>query len=159
MEKAVKRLIEIMQKEAVMPNVGDGPGKPEWREQVASMMKEIARNITDLVQEYWVGYSGIDNPANLIKGYIVTKGAGSGSSIGGSPIWSHPGETVYDGDLNDHISQAKTSYPLPAGFNQPGNEWLEAARDLFEKEFPDIIKAIVTTIPRSEIIACVIFKQ
>lgn len=152
MEKAVKRLIAILEQEAIMHQDGGGPGHSDWRKQIASNMKEVERKITNTLQEYWVGYDSDNTISGDMMAYIVMHGVGAGA--GGATLMAGPaGRPVFDGNLGVKRSEAKSVYPLP-NFDQKGNEWLQSAADIFRVEFPDIIGEIAYSIPRSEIVAC-----
>lgn len=154
MEKAVVRLIEIMEKEVQMTVYGNGPGRTEWRRQMAASMHKVYESISDNYFEYGVGLDIFKDNIGFIQAMIVTEG--SGFWVGGSPITAGPpGRSVFDKGFNLHPSDAQTVWELPNGFNQPGNDWLEASRDIFMKEYPDIVSQITNGIPRSEILACV----
>lgn len=154
MDKAVKRLIAILEQEAIMHQDGGGPGHSDWRKQIASNMKEVQRNITQTIQEYWVGYDSDDTVRGDLMAYIVMHGVGAGA--GGATLTAGPtGRPVFDGDLGIKRSEAKSVYALP-NFDQKGNEWLQSAADIFGKEFPDIIGEIAYSIPRAEVVACAI---
>lgn len=155
MDKAVKRLIAILEQEAIMHQDGGGPGHSDWRKQIAENMKEVQRNITKTIQEYWVGYDSDGTERGDLMANIVMHGVGAGVPGGTTLNAGPPGRIVFDDNLGKKPSTAKSVYPLP-NFNQKGNEWLQSAADIFGKEFPDIIGEIAYSIPRAEVVACAI---
>ena len=46
LNRAEDRLIELMRQEIQKTTHGGAPGKPEWRNQISAMLKEVSREVT-----------------------------------------------------------------------------------------------------------------
>lgn len=151
MEKAGKRLVEIMEREALVSN-GKGPGKEKWREDIASMMKIISKVITKDALNYVVGYSGAGTVVGDLKAMIIDQGIGPAS--GGDVIWAGPpGSPVFGSNLEPKRSDAKSTYAIPQ-FSQEGNEWFQNSYELFSQEYEEIILSELNGLTQEDIAGC-----
>lgn len=146
---AEDKFLELMEQEVMRTVEGGGPGKPAWRANVRDSLKVVEEMITDDYLEAKVGFDANATYTSFIKAMLISEGAGS--AAGGSPIQAGPtGRAVWDNDLSGkHPSRAQTTYDLPAGFNQPGNHFVENAVRLMRVHFDDVISNAVDAIPDS----------
>lgn len=156
MERAANRLVDVMEKEIVLTNHGDGPGRPEWRREMLHHIHIAFRKIAASEMEYGVGIVP-DDLKVLIKASII--GYGAGSAAGNAPIAAGPyGRMVFDDNLDQKPSESHSEYFLPDGFNQPGNDWLNNSMEIIKKEFNDFIVNAWLGIPESELAQCIKFE-
>ncbi len=143
-----ERLINHMKREVHHTTHGGAPGKPGWRNEIASNLTHTATAITADSISMDFGYTP-DHQADEVRAMIVE--AGSGSAVGGAAIHAGPtGRSVWDGDVSGkHPSEAKSVYDLPAEFNQKGNQFVENAVRMMQTDFGDHIEAAFATTPDS----------
>jgi len=150
LEEATEHLLGIMAKEIMRTVHGRGPGKPEWREALAGELREVYRDVAEEAIEFGVGlpYSSFEESGyKLIRAMVVAYG--SGSEAGGEAIHTKPGELVWDGDLESKgLSDAKSWYLLPEGFNQAGNEFVENSMKIMRAHFKSILESSFAKIPQ-----------
>ncbi len=143
-----ERLLRHMRREVMCTTHGGTPGKPEWRQEVARNLNHTATAMSSDGVSMDFGYSPSDK-ADEVRAMVVE--AGSGSAAGGEPIHAGPtGRSVWNGELSGrHPSRVKSEYPLPAEFNQEGNEFVENAMRMMQTEFGTITEAAFASIPDS----------
>lgn len=149
LEQASDTLLAIMQLEIVKTVHGDGPGKPDWRDELAEELTEVYRIVTQEAIEVGVG---LPNMTYASAGYKFIRAMliayGGGSAAGGKAMHTRPGQLVWDDDLLDYApSQAVTTYDLPAAFNQPGNDFMANAMRIMKTHFVDVLDSAVTKLP------------
>lgn len=149
MEQAEDKLIELMRQEIEKTTHGQAPGKPSWRKEVSSLLRETYRLITSSYMEFEVGVPYEVAETLLIKAMIIHEG--SGSVVGNPAIHAGPpGRPVWDGDLSGKkASSASSEYLLPAGFNQTGNKFVQNATRRMKAFFDEILDAACATLPSS----------
>lgn len=111
LKDAEQRLIELMQQEIMNTVHGDGPGKPDWRNEISESLDEVFEEVTDNYIKVGVGVPAPSSRklATLVKAMIIESGAGS--AVGREPIKTKPGQLVWDNDMNRrHRSKAKSVY-------------------------------------------------
>ena len=128
---------------------GGGPGKPSWREGVKQQLRVVEEVVTDAYLEAKVGVDTNTAFTDFIKAMLISEGAGS--AAGGSPIYAGPpGRSVWNNDLSgQQPSKAKSSYPLPGAFNQPGNHFVQNAIRIMRLHFDDVLSTAMASIPSS----------
>lgn len=129
-------LADRMKQEVHLTIHGDGPGKPAWRDHVASNINVSGTASTASALSVDVGYVPTNTPEE-VRAMIVAYGAGKNAEGGGDPIHAGPyGRDVWDGDVSGkHPSTAVSEYDLPDGFNQVGNQFITNALRLVQNEF------------------------
>ena len=148
MEHAGDRLIELMRKEIFMTEDGGGPGKPGWRDKLADDIKIVFRDIVNDAIEFGVGADYSAGTWEHVRAMLIAYGGGSMG--GGSRIMTHPGEEVWNDDLDGKkTSGAHNVYYLPDGFNQVGNDWLNNAMREMRLFFDDILNDAIRNMPES----------
>lgn len=149
LEKAEDTLLDIMRREIQKTTNGNTPGKPYWRTQVGSMLRETYRTVTDEYIEAGVGLP--ENVAEHIFVRAMLIEAGSGTYAGNPPIFAGPlGSPVWDDDLYmRHPSTQYGTWLLPARFNQEGNHFIENAVKLMQKHFIDVLDEAADSLPSS----------
>lgn len=150
LDRAEDRLIELMRQEIQKTTHGGAPGKPEWRNQISAMLKEVSREVTADYIKAEVGLS--DKVLGtfqwlLVRAMIIAEG--SGSEVGNPPIQAGPyGREVWNSSLTGKKpSKAMTTYYLPAAFNQEGNHFIENAVKLMKKEYEGILDEAARNMP------------
>ena len=148
--KAEEKQIDLMQEEIQRTTHGGAPGKPEWRNQISGMLREVYKNITASYIE-----AGVGLPENLegsmqslfVRAMVILEG--SGSAVGGAPIHAGPyGRSVWDENLSGKKpSTVFVPYNLPAAFNQTGNHFIENAIKRMRVVFQDILDAATDSMP------------
>lgn len=159
---AESQLIGIMQEEIQRTTHGQAPGKPEWRNEISGMLKEVYREITDSTIEVGVGQpDSLERSCQYVFVRAMIIAEGSGSAVGGSPITAGPpGRTVWNNDLSSqHASNAKSEYTLPAAFNQRGNHFVDNAVKRMQKHFSDVLNDASSSLPDSVFYGNVIVSQ
>jgi len=143
-----QKLLIHMRQEVHRTVGGGGPGKPAWRNELASKLDKIASSVSDSAVSMDFGYSP-SGKADLVRAMIVE--AGAGSAAGNAPIHAGPtGRSVWDDDVSgQHPSRAKSEYLLPAEFNQAGNQFVENAMRIMQTYFGDITEFVFATVPDS----------
>ena len=143
-----RKLLNHMRQEIQRTVDGGGPGKPGWRNEIASKLNKLASEVSDSAVSMDFGYSP-SGKADLVRAMIVE--AGSGSAAGNAPIHVGPtGRSVWDDDVSgQHPSRAKSEYLLPAAFNQRGNQFMENAMRIMHTSFGDITEFVFSTVPDS----------
>lgn len=92
--------------------VSDGAGKVLWREHAASEFKILSEKISEDIMEFEVGIR--DTLENESWGSFYAAQIMVALWGNHPPIYSKPGETVFDDDMESFIgSNAQTSYPIP----------------------------------------------
>jgi len=121
---AEPKFIDLMQQEIRESKHGDGPGKPDWRDETAAAVKAIYDTIGNTYIEMSIGPDLQANSFEAIRAMVVE--AGAGSAVGNPPIQAGPfGRTVFNDDLDGVIaSQVKVPYLLPTTYNQEGNHFV-----------------------------------
>ena len=136
-------LLRWMQSEVMKTVDGNGPGKPEWRDEMRKKLKVISKDITDKHIAVEVGLD-VDSMVftDFVRAMVVA--AGSGSAVGNPEIEAGPlGRIVFNNDLDrQHASQVEDQYTLPEGFNQPGNEFVANAIRRMKTYAPRYVKAL-----------------
>lgn len=136
-------LLRWMQSEVIKTVDGNGPGKPEWRENMRKKIKVISKEISDKQISVRVGLSEEDMIfTDFVRAMVVA--AGSGSEAGNPPIEAGPqGRIVFNDELDrQHASQVEDQYTLPEGFNQEGNEFVVNAIKRMRTYAPRYVKAL-----------------
>lgn len=143
-----RKLLQHMRHEVQRTINGGGPGKPNWRKELASNLDRLATSVSNTAVSMDFGYSPSDK-ADLVRAMIVE--AGSGSAAGNAPIHAGPtGRSVWDDDVSgQHPSRASSEYLLPAAFNQKGNQFVENAMRIMQTCFGDIVEFVFSSIPDS----------
>ena len=143
-----RKLLEYMRQEVHRTTHGGAPGKPDWRNEIASSLDRLAMAVSDSAVSADFGYSPSDK-ADRVRAMIVE--AGSGSAVGNEPIHAGPaGRSVWDDEMTSrHPSRAKSEYLLPAGFNQKGNHFVENAVRMAQTQFGEIAEFVFSTLPDS----------
>lgn len=131
---------------------GDGPGKPKWREELRSSIRELYCDIANEYIELGAGAPALLGQADIakkVRAMIIE--AGGGSAVGRTPITAGPpGRSVWDEDIaGKHPSQVKSSYSLPEAFNQEGNHFIENAMDRLGVFLVETLDAAAEDIPSS----------
>ena len=149
MSEAEDKQLDIMEREVMRTVHGNGPGKPAWREETREKLEVIEQTIADDVIESKVGFDRKGLFTSFVKAMIVSEGAGS--AAGNAAIYAGPpGRMVWDNDMSSkHPSTAKSTYNLPAGFNQEGNQFVSNAIRLMEKHYDNIIATAWASLPES----------
>ena len=151
LEAETETLLSIMRREIQATTHGEGPGKPEWRDQLAVELREVYRVVTDEAIEFGVGLphmSYADAGHKFIRAMLIAHGSGS-QAAGGSPIQSRPGELVWDDDLRDfQPSTAMTRYLLPEAFNQIGNDFIANAMRIMDAHFKAMLESAAGRLPK-----------
>lgn len=136
-------LLRWMQSEVMKTVDGNGPGKPEWRDEMRKKLKVISKDITDKHIAVEVGLD-VDSMVftDFVRAMVVA--AGSGSAAGNPPIEAGPlGRIVFNNEIDrQHASQVEDQYTLPEGFNQPGNEFVANAIRRMKTYAPRYVKAL-----------------
>lgn len=152
LQRAEDKLIEIMREEIQRTTNGGAPGKPSWRNEISSMLRETYRVVANgyIEAEVGVPYEVSEgNGYELVRAMLIAYGGGS--AAGGEPITAGPhGRSVWNENLDGkHPSRAESTYQLPSGFNQRGNNFVENAMKRMNKHFNDILKDASASIPAS----------
>lgn len=143
LEQLGNLLLRWMQSEVIKTVDGQGPGKPEWRENMRSKLKVISKDITDKHISVRVGLDENDLVfTEFVRAMVVA--AGSGSEAGNPPIEAGPqGRIVFNDELDrQHASQVEDQYTLPDAFNQKGNEFVANAIKRMRTYAPRYVKAL-----------------
>ena len=143
LEQLGNLLLRWMQSEVIKTVDGNGPGKPEWRENMRKKIKVISKEISDKQISVKVGISEEDMVfTDFVRAMVVA--AGSGSEAGNPPIEAGPqGRIVFNDELDrQHASQVEDQYTLPEGFNQEGNEFVANAIKRMRTYAPRYVKAL-----------------
>lgn len=143
-----RKLLIHMKQEVQRTMDGGGPGKPNWRKEIAANLDRLAMSVSDTSVSMDFGYSPSDK-ADLVRAMIVE--AGTGSAVGNAPIHAGPkGRSVWNNDVSgQHPSRAKTEYLLPPEFNQKGNQFVENAMRIMQTQFGEITEFVFATVPDS----------
>jgi len=89
LEQLGNLLLRWMQSEVIKTVDGNGPGKPEWRENMRKKIKVISKEISDKQISVKVGISEEDMVfTDFVRAMVVA--AGSGSEAGNPPIEAGP---------------------------------------------------------------------
>ena len=159
LDEATEILLGIMKKEVLHIVWGDGPGKPEWRRDIASRLQTVYYKAADSFIECGVGLVPPSDLGDLAKAMVVAYGAGS--AAGNAPITAGPsGRLVWDGNLDDRReSTVQTEYLLPDAFNQRGNFFIENSMKLMNKHFQDVLESASKSLPESMFYSNVVVKS
>ena len=151
MNQAEGRLIELMRDELEKTTHGGAPGKPAWREKVSQDIHRVFESIANDVIEIGVGLDYSEGTWEHVRAMLIAYG--SGSEAGGGAIWAGPpGREVWNDDLSGRKqSEAHGEYPLPAEFNQKGNDFVNNAMRRMKPFFDDIIDDAIRTMPQGVI--------
>lgn len=154
LNEAADELLKAMRINASKTVHGDGPGKPEWRGEIDRDLKKLYFQVANDYLEFGVGLDYSDGTYQQIRAMIVAYGAGS--AAGNEPIARHPGGHVWNDDLTGTtISRARTDTPLPQGFNQEGNDFINKSVEETRQKMDEIVAKAVARIPNSVLLGCV----
>lgn len=146
--EAEQELVKIMAHEITRTVGGNGPGKPAWRESLKQMVRVVSYKYLDTFMESEIGLDESIGFANYVRAQLIAHGGGSSGPTGVPITAGPPGRSVWDDDLSGKkASQAQSEYTLPAGFNQPGNEFVENAMKRMETYFPRLLRAALRSLP------------
>ena len=144
--KAEDKLAELLRDQMPARIPGQGPGDPSWIPDLQASVRTLYRDIADHYIDIGVGLPFKEGTYQQVRAMVVN--AGSGSAAGNPPIWTKPGQQVWNEDLSGKkTSSAKTAYPLPAGFNQQGNRFVENAMKAMAKHFEDVLEEAAQSLP------------
>lgn len=106
---------------------------------------------TIYLPEYMESELGLDETiglSNYVRAMVIADGAGSSGSTGVPITAGPPGRSVWDDDLaGKHPSKAKSTYKLPDGFNQKGNQFVENSLKRMRPHFKRILNSAMGTLP------------
>lgn len=160
-EEAAEHFVRVMEKEVLMEmNSHDGPYTSDWRKHMSNNMRILAKSASDTEIEFLIGLdpSLYQDLGDLMKSMIVTEG--SGSAVGGPPVMIGPrGRMVWS--RYDDMQQQAPSLALnrvarlaPKGFNEIGNQWVEATIEIIKKELGGYLNRAMENITEAEFASC-----
>lgn len=164
MEKATDELLKNMQFYAKDNVVGNGPGKPSWRDELANDLKRLYVEEVDSFIEGAVGADagyGEGSPWRT-RAMLIAYGGGSAAidpethgSLGQEDIHAGPpGRVVWNENLDDQIVSESSEHPMPTSYNQPGNLFPDVAAQELLLEFNNMKKQILGNIPADILQQC-----
>lgn len=149
LDKAAERLINIVEKEI---NISES-GRPAWRRAMIAAVGVLYKEVGADSWKYVVGVDLAKLNLHPIAAAIVTYGSGSQAKGGGDMIHAGPpGRPVWTKELGRKPS-SRPEYPLPQ-LETPGYDWVQAATDIFEREFWEILKETWSEVDGREVMAC-----
>ena len=158
--QAEDELLDIMEREIMQTVHGNGPGKPSWREDMREKLEVVEEMICDAYLEAKVGLDENMALTELIKAMIIADGAGSAGESGQCMVAGPPGRSVWDDDISgQHPSRVQSTYMLPPGFNQSGNNFVENAMKIMRLRFRDILDGALKSLSDSSISKYVIVSK
>lgn len=155
--EAEDELVELMGEELQQTVDGGGPGKPAWRNSLRQMVRVISTQYLLQCIESEVGLDESIGLSNYVRAKLIAFGGGSAGPSGAPITAGPPGRSVWDDDLSGkHPSSALSQYALPAGFNQPGNEFVANAMKRMQVKFSEIMQRTLRSLSADMMSSCVI---
>ena len=116
---------------------GGPAGRAAWRKKLKDMVKVIPCEVSNGVARVRVeiDQEALADEVWNTRAHVVVYGSGDRGVLGGEALTTKPSQMTWHDDLSvKRVSQARSVYKLPKGFNHVGNNAVEMTMKRIEKE-------------------------